>query len=193
MSWVTEFAPTKVELDACVECGLCLPVCPTFQLTGDEAASPRGRLAAMRVVHEGTMVVDERFGEIMDFCLQCRACEVVCPSMVPFGRAMEGPRLRCSLSVPTPAGPSGEACLVRGCGSAVWSRWRPGWPPGRRELGSRPGCQVCSAASLVSGRSRSRCRRPAVEPGIPTAYRRGRLRCSPAASWTPGSPRCTLR
>jgi len=90
MGWVTEWAPTKVELDACIDCGLCLPVCPTFQLTGDEAASPRGRLTAMRAVDEGIMVVDERFGEIMDFCLQCRACEVVCPSMVPFGRAMEG-------------------------------------------------------------------------------------------------------
>lgn len=92
MTWVTEWAPTQVELDACVECGLCLPECPTYRLTGDEAASPRGRLAAMRAVNVGTMDIDERFAEVMDFCLQCRACEVVCPSMVPFGRAMEGSR-----------------------------------------------------------------------------------------------------
>lgn len=92
MGWVTEWAPTQAELDACVECGLCLPQCPTFRLTGDEAASPRGRLAAMRAVHTGVATVDERFAEVMDFCLQCRACEVVCPSMVPFGRAMEGAR-----------------------------------------------------------------------------------------------------
>jgi glycolate dehydrogenase iron-sulfur subunit len=92
MGWVTEWAPTQTELDACVECGLCLPECPTFRLTGDEAASPRGRLAAMRAVHTGTLPVDARFAEVMDFCLQCRACEVVCPSMVPFGRAMEGAR-----------------------------------------------------------------------------------------------------
>ncbi len=92
MAWVTEWAPTKDELDACVECGLCLPVCPTFRLTGDEAASPRGRLAAMRAVHSGGLTIDQRFSDVMDFCLQCRACEVVCPSMVPFGRAMEGAR-----------------------------------------------------------------------------------------------------
>jgi glycolate oxidase iron-sulfur subunit len=92
MGWVTEWAPTQAELDACVECGLCLPQCPTFRLTGDEAASPRGRLAAMRAVHTGVATIDERFVEVMDFCLQCRACEVVCPSMVPFGRAMEGAR-----------------------------------------------------------------------------------------------------
>jgi glycolate dehydrogenase iron-sulfur subunit len=92
MGWVTEWAPTQNELDACVECGLCLPQCPTFRLTGDEAASPRGRLAAMRAVHTGVAIVDDRFAQVMDFCLQCRACEVVCPSMVPFGRAMEGAR-----------------------------------------------------------------------------------------------------
>lgn len=92
MAWATEWAPTQKELDACVECGLCLPQCPTFRLTGDEAASPRGRLAAMRAVHTGTAPLDGRFAEIMDFCLQCRACETVCPSMVPFGRAMEGAR-----------------------------------------------------------------------------------------------------
>ncbi len=92
MTWVTEWAPTRTELDACVECGLCLPECPTFRLTGDEAASPRGRLAAMRAVDRGHIEVDARFAEVMQFCLQCRACEVVCPSLVPFGRAMEGAR-----------------------------------------------------------------------------------------------------
>jgi glycolate oxidase iron-sulfur subunit len=103
MGWVTEFAPTQAELDACVDCGLCLPECPTFRLTGDEAASPRGRLAAMRAVHVGTMDVDDRFAEVMDFCLQCRACETVCPSMVPFGRAMEGARAEVVAQLPDAA------------------------------------------------------------------------------------------
>jgi len=92
MPWVTAHAPTQAELDACITCGLCLPVCPTFRLTGDEAASPRGRLAAMAAVADGLEVVDDTFAGVMGFCLQCRACEVVCPSLVPFGRAMEGAR-----------------------------------------------------------------------------------------------------
>ena len=93
MGWVTSDAPTKAELAACVECGLCLPHCPTFRLTGLETASPRGRLAAMAGVAAGVLPVDGAFEETMMFCLQCRACEAVCPSLVPFGRAMEGARI----------------------------------------------------------------------------------------------------
>jgi glycolate oxidase iron-sulfur subunit len=93
MGWVTPDAPTRAELAACVECGLCLPHCPTFRLTGLETASPRGRLAAMSAVATGVLPVDAAFEETMTFCLQCRACEAVCPSLVPFGRAMEGARI----------------------------------------------------------------------------------------------------
>ena len=91
MSWVTRDAPRADELSSCIQCGLCLPSCPTFRLTGLETASPRGRLTAMSAVAAGRPV-DSRFEEIMGACLQCRACEVVCPSFVPFGRAMEGAR-----------------------------------------------------------------------------------------------------
>ncbi len=101
MGWVTAEAPTKAELDSCVSCGLCLPHCPTFRLTGDETASPRGRLAAMSAVAQGYAEVDEVFSDIMGFCLQCRACEVVCPSLVPFGRAMEGARAEITAQQPS--------------------------------------------------------------------------------------------
>ena len=91
-NWTPGDAPTKSDLDACVACGLCLPHCPTYRLTGEESASPRGRIAAMRAVHEGRAATDETFAGFMDLCLVCRACEDVCPSHVPFGRMMERAR-----------------------------------------------------------------------------------------------------
>ncbi len=100
MPWETSHAPRQHELDACVTCGLCLPKCPTFRLTGSESASPRGRLAAMSAVASDIAIVDSRFDEIMSFCLQCRACEPVCPSVVPFGRAMEGARAETAAQLP---------------------------------------------------------------------------------------------
>lgn len=103
MAWVTDFHPTRAELEACVQCGLCLPHCPTYRLTGLDTASPRGRLMAMGAVASGELEVDSSFADMMGFCLQCRACEAVCPSLVPFGRAMEGARAEVTAQRPDPA------------------------------------------------------------------------------------------
>lgn len=80
------------ELVACVSCGLCLPACPTYRVTGLEIASPRGRIAAMQAVELGGAPIDAAFTAAMDACLVCRGCEVACPSSVPFGHLMEGTR-----------------------------------------------------------------------------------------------------
>ena len=87
-------APADEDLAACVACGLCLPHCPTYRVTGEESASPRGRITAMRSVAEGLADADETFSGFMDLCLACRACEDVCPSHVPFGRMVERARLQ---------------------------------------------------------------------------------------------------
>ena len=76
----------------CIHCGLCLRTCPTYQLTGAEPSSPRGRIHLMRAVAEGDIEPDASFAEEMDFCLLCRHCESVCPSGVEFGALMEHTR-----------------------------------------------------------------------------------------------------
>jgi glycolate oxidase iron-sulfur subunit len=78
------------DLAACVSCGLCLPHCPTWRVTGDEALSPRGRITLMREVQWNNAPIDDRFIESMDTCVQCRGCETACPSGVPYGRLIEG-------------------------------------------------------------------------------------------------------
>jgi glycolate oxidase iron-sulfur subunit len=80
------------DLATCVACGLCLPHCPTYRVTGDEAYSPRGRIAAMRHVHHKGAPPDGAFVDSIDTCVQCRGCETACPSGVPFGRLMTGTR-----------------------------------------------------------------------------------------------------
>lgn len=79
-------------LASCVSCGLCLPHCPTFRVTGEERYSPRGRIEAMRQVHLGGMPADAAFVDMMDTCVQCRGCETACPSGVAFGSLMEATR-----------------------------------------------------------------------------------------------------
>lgn len=101
MGYQTVDAPTAIELSACVQCGLCLPYCPTFRLTGKESASPRGRLSAMRAVLEGHTEIDAAFDEVISFCLGCRACEAVCPGLVPYGRLLEGARTELVAARPT--------------------------------------------------------------------------------------------
>lgn len=80
------------DLNTCVACGLCLPHCPTFRVTGDEALSPRGRIDAMRNVEWRGAPVDDDFVTFMSTCVQCRGCEPACPSQVPYGRLIEGTR-----------------------------------------------------------------------------------------------------
>ena len=80
------------DLVACVGCGLCLPHCPTYRVTGYEVASPRGRIAAMFAVELEGAPLDAEFRDAMELCVQCRGCEAACPSSVPFGHLMEGAR-----------------------------------------------------------------------------------------------------
>ena len=80
-------------LARCIQCGLCLPSCPTFAMTPLERANPRGRIGLMRAVARGEMTVDDpAFAEAMYYCVGCRACETACPAGVEFGLLLEDAR-----------------------------------------------------------------------------------------------------
>ncbi|MYV96824.1 (Fe-S)-binding protein, partial [Streptomyces sp. SID3343] len=78
------------ELSRCISCGFCLPACPTYAATGDEASSPRGRINLMRALETGRLDADDpTLLEQSSACLGCRACEPVCPAGVPSGSLLE--------------------------------------------------------------------------------------------------------
>ena len=77
------------DLYKCVHCGFCLQVCPTYLETGLETESPRGRIALMKGVNEGRIEMTDSVMRHWDLCIQCRACEVACPSGVPYGKLIE--------------------------------------------------------------------------------------------------------
>jgi glycolate oxidase iron-sulfur subunit len=55
----------------------------------------------MSAVADGVAEVDAKFEEILDFCLGCRACEPVCPGMVPYGSLLEGARAEIVAQLPS--------------------------------------------------------------------------------------------
>ncbi|MEE9423595.1 MAG: glycolate oxidase subunit GlcF [Methylococcales bacterium] len=75
-------------LRKCVHCGFCNATCPTYQLLGDEADGPRGRIYQIKEMLEGAPTA-QLTRKHLDRCLLCRACETTCPSGVKYARLAE--------------------------------------------------------------------------------------------------------
>ncbi|MCX6135743.1 MAG: (Fe-S)-binding protein [Ignavibacteriales bacterium] len=84
--------PSYDVLTNCMHCGLCLPTCPTYALTGLEKSSPRGRIRLIKAVADGDLPITDNFVHEMNFCLDCQACETACPAGVKYGSLVEAAR-----------------------------------------------------------------------------------------------------
>jgi glycolate oxidase iron-sulfur subunit len=90
-------------VNQCVHCGLCLAACPTFAELGTEMDSPRGRIFLIKSLAEGRIGLGDATVEHLSLCLDCRACETVCPAGVPYGRLIEAAKAEVERQRPGPA------------------------------------------------------------------------------------------
>jgi glycolate oxidase iron-sulfur subunit len=90
-------------VDQCVHCGLCLAYCPTFSELGTEMDSPRGRIFLIKSLAEGRLTLGDATARHLSLCLDCRACETVCPAGVPYGRLIEAAKV--AIERERPGGP----------------------------------------------------------------------------------------
>ncbi|MGY8695699.1 MAG: (Fe-S)-binding protein, partial [Verrucomicrobiia bacterium] len=79
-------------LQQCMHCGMCLPTCPTYDTTGIETNSPRGRIALMRTIADGELELTKTFSDEMYYCLGCLACTTACPAGVDYAHMFEAAR-----------------------------------------------------------------------------------------------------
>ncbi len=69
-------------------------MCPSFMATREEQDSTRGRANALRMALSGELkpenghdpLTGERMHEVMDLCIQCKACKTECPSNVDMAK-----------------------------------------------------------------------------------------------------------
>ncbi len=65
-------------------------MCPSYMANRDEEHSTRGRANALRAAMSGAiptdMLTSERLYQVMDLCLECKACKAECPSNVDMAK-----------------------------------------------------------------------------------------------------------
>ena len=91
----SEFGGLGGAVDMCSGLGACRKqldgtMCPSYMATRDEAHSTRGRANVLRLAMAGrlgeTGLGDEAVREVLDLCLECRACKAECPVGVDVAR-----------------------------------------------------------------------------------------------------------
>jgi Fe-S oxidoreductase len=72
---------------SCTECGVCMEVCPTYRVKGEELFSPMGRMKEVKRFREGKEIGDIS-SESLNSCLGCLRCEAICPEDIRIADAV---------------------------------------------------------------------------------------------------------
>ena len=82
-------------VEMCNGAGICRKkttgtMCPSFMVTREEEHSTRGRANALRAAMSGNLPHEEltskRMYDVMDLCIECKACKAECPSSVDMAK-----------------------------------------------------------------------------------------------------------
>ena len=82
-------------VEMCNGAGICRKrttgtMCPSFMATREEEHSTRGRANALRAALSGNLpheaLTSRRMYEVMDLCIECKACKAECPSSVDMAK-----------------------------------------------------------------------------------------------------------
>lgn len=73
----------------CMRCGQCVSGCPTFRLFQIHEETPRSRIRTIsKILVENSPVSAEELQHLNN-CVQCRACEAICPSKMAYGKLFD--------------------------------------------------------------------------------------------------------
>jgi glycolate oxidase iron-sulfur subunit len=95
-------AESDAQMRKCVRCGFCLSTCPTYELIGNEADSPRGRIALMQTMLATDVAPDREAVGHIDRCLGCLSCKTTCPSGVDYESLLDRAREHIELTYRRP-------------------------------------------------------------------------------------------
>ena len=101
-AWEGFEGPSQEDVSYCIRCGLCLSVCPTYKDSLRETESPRGRVVLVAKAIEGELDLTKNFKDHMYRCLDCLACNDICPvGIMPADLCLEA-RYAIHQATPTP-------------------------------------------------------------------------------------------
>jgi glycolate oxidase iron-sulfur subunit len=92
-------SPEYDEMLACSRCALCQSVCPSYAALKLETCSPRGRVQLIRALDEGRVEETPSLKFSLSSCLDCRACESICPNGIHPGQMSVSARARFQKSI----------------------------------------------------------------------------------------------
>jgi len=81
--------PYIPDASECLRCGMCVSACPTFRLFQINEETPRSRIRTISKILVEKLPITKIERLHLDNCVQCRACETVCPSRMAYGELFD--------------------------------------------------------------------------------------------------------